>query len=230
MPKNPDPVIVEVLKKYGFGTDACWDCHGTWVVYHRILEQIAATAGIDWDAPKVLVAEKEAAAILVTGHLVVGEADKNTPPAIRTEWSIGECAVGINYNVKGNQPAYPFAMAEKRAKDRVILKLIGLHGTAYSEAEADEFSGQSDQAAPKASSAHMKRGLEELGPELDKIGSLPALAKNRFNWKMKMDDEHWPEFREEDGNYRYMASEMFADTKARLSLPVADEREPGEEG
>jgi hypothetical protein len=30
-------------------------------------------------------------------------------------------------------------MAEKRAKDRVILKLIELHGLVYSEEEADEF-------------------------------------------------------------------------------------------
>ena len=30
-------------------------------------------------------------------------------------------------------------MAEKRAKDRVILKLVGLHGYAYSEEEADDF-------------------------------------------------------------------------------------------
>lgn len=29
-------------------------------------------------------------------------------------------------------------MAEKRGKDRVILKLIGLHGVVYSEEEADE--------------------------------------------------------------------------------------------
>ena len=30
-------------------------------------------------------------------------------------------------------------MAEKRAKDRVILKLVGLHGHVYSEEEADDF-------------------------------------------------------------------------------------------
>lgn len=50
----------------------------------------------------------------------------------RTEWATGEAAP---YNNKNN---YPFAMAEKRAKDRVILKLVGLHGDVYSEEEADE--------------------------------------------------------------------------------------------
>jgi hypothetical protein len=42
-------------------------------------------------------------------------------------------------------------MAEKRAKDRVILKLIELHGFVYSEEEADEFKqsrpGSADQSA-----------------------------------------------------------------------------------
>jgi hypothetical protein len=35
--------------------------------------------------------------------------------------------------------AYCYAMAEKRAKDRVILKLLNTHGTLYSEDEADDF-------------------------------------------------------------------------------------------
>lgn len=38
-------------------------------------------------------------------------------------------------------------MAEKRAKDRVILKLVGLHGDVYSQSEADEF--QEEQPKPK---------------------------------------------------------------------------------
>lgn len=63
----------------------------------------------------------------------------------KTEWSIGEALiskeneVGGNYKVKGKMAAYPYAMAEKRAKDRVILKLADLHGDAYSSEEADDF-------------------------------------------------------------------------------------------
>jgi len=63
----------------------------------------------------------------------------------KSEWSIGEAVVNSNYKVSGKQAAYPYAMAEKRAKDRVILKLIGLHGFAYSEEEADEFKGNGYQ-------------------------------------------------------------------------------------
>lgn len=122
--KKLDSAIAEILKQHGFGPEACWDCHGVWVVYHRVLEQIAAQASITFAAPLVLEANGVAktAALCVTGTL----SDK-------TEWSIGEAAPG------NNKTAYPFAMAEKRAKDRVILKLIGLHGLAYSEEEADDF-------------------------------------------------------------------------------------------
>jgi len=50
----------------------------------------------------------------------------------RTEWSFGEATPANNKN------AYPFAMSEKRAKDRVILKLVGLHGDVYSDTEIDK--------------------------------------------------------------------------------------------
>ncbi len=57
-------------------------------------------------------------AMVVTGKL-----------AERTEWSIGEASP------KNTQQAYPYAMAEKRGKDRVILKLMQVHGHIYSEDE-----------------------------------------------------------------------------------------------
>lgn len=124
MARKLDPKISAVLKEHEFGPEACWDCHGTWVIYHRVLEEIAAKNGIAFDPPLALEADGhgKCVALCVTGRM----ADK-------AEWSIGEAAPGNNKN------AYPFAMAEKRGKDRVILKLIGLHGLAYSEEEADEF-------------------------------------------------------------------------------------------
>jgi hypothetical protein len=80
--------------------------------------------------------------ILVTGRLP-------SPEGERREWSIGEALIGTNYRVSGKQAAYVYAMAEKRAKDRVILKLIELHGLVYSEEEADEFK-DSARPAPRA--------------------------------------------------------------------------------
>lgn len=124
MARKLDPKIAEVLKKHGFGPEACWDCHGTWVIYHNVLEQIAAIAGITFDPPQILEADGGGgvAALCVVGSL--GD---------RSIWSTGEASP------KNNKNSYCWAMAEKRAIDRVILKLIGLQGLAYSEEESDNF-------------------------------------------------------------------------------------------
>tara|TARA_R100001594_G_scaffold3161_2_gene12023 strand:+ start:39 stop:533 length:495 start_codon:yes stop_codon:yes gene_type:complete len=122
--KVPEAVGL-VLKEIGLTPeDAGWDCHGTYVLLHKALEKVAVKQGIIFDPPQILTANATAkeAVVLCVGHM--GE---------KSEWSIGEAAP---YN---NKNSYPFAMAEKRAKDRVILKLAGLHGDVYSEAEADEF-------------------------------------------------------------------------------------------
>jgi len=136
-----DPTLRKIFEKYGGNPERdLWNCHGQWVAYHAALERIAAQAKITFDPPYVIEGdgEKYAVAICVTGSL--GD---------RTEWSIGE-ASPLNYRVKGKQAAYPYAMAEKRAKDRVILKLIGLHGLVYSEEEADDFKAQNTKSAYQA--------------------------------------------------------------------------------
>ncbi len=125
-----DPKVGEALRQCGIGQEGAWKHKqsGKWIVAHWALERLSAFKGITYDEPKFLVTERDAAAVVVTGRL----GDKS-------EWSVGEAVVGLNYTVKDKQPGYPYAMAEKRAKDRVILKLIGLHGHAYSEEEADDF-------------------------------------------------------------------------------------------
>ena len=116
--------------------DAAWELpqrKGTWIVKHKALERIAAHKGVKFDLPTIIEsdAHDKTCVILVNGHL--GDAQ---------EWSIGEAT---SYN---NKNSYPFAMAEKRAKDRVILKLVGLHGDAYSEEEADSFKESAPKVAP----------------------------------------------------------------------------------
>lgn len=146
---NADARIREVLKEHGedFNTDSVWRVQGTPVISHKVLERIAARASIRFDMPTVLRSERDEAVILV-----VGSRDE------MREWSIGEALVNVNYRVTGKQAAYVYAMAEKRAKDRVILKLISLHGLAYSEDESDDFrqpagarnnDGSSDEDASK---------------------------------------------------------------------------------
>jgi hypothetical protein len=135
------PTLKKIFEKYGGDAKRdLWDCHGNWIAYHKALERIARNAKIKFDQPYIIESdgEKWSVAICVTGHM-----------DDQTEWSIGE-ASKANYTVRGKQTAYPYAMAEKRGKGRVILKLIGLHGLVYSEEEADEFKQQKTKSAYQA--------------------------------------------------------------------------------
>jgi hypothetical protein len=125
---NKDARITDILARYDEDLSSTWMVQGQRVIRHAALERIAAKAGISFDKPNIVRSEEREAVILVSG--------KNGD---RSEWSIGEANMELNYRTSGKQQAYPYAMAEKRGKDRVILKLIELHGLLYSEEEADEF-------------------------------------------------------------------------------------------
>jgi hypothetical protein len=113
---NTDEQIETILARYGEPmTGSVWQAEGETFIHHRTLERIAGKANITFDPPAVLRAERDEAVLLVIGR--TGE---------RMEWSIGEALVGVNYHVPRSEPAYVYAMAEKRGKDRVILKLIDL--------------------------------------------------------------------------------------------------------
>ncbi|HXI49058.1 MAG TPA: hypothetical protein VNH39_10765 [Steroidobacteraceae bacterium] len=142
----------EILERYDIDPrdkSKLWDCHGTLVLYHRAYEIIAAQEGIKFDAPVLIEANsgERIVAMLVTGHW-----------KDRTEWSVGEAAPGNSKN------AYPYAIAEKRAKDRVVAKLVGLAEHVYSEDEADEFKDASrTPAAPQQQERNATNG-EGPGP------------------------------------------------------------------
>ena len=122
-----DKGLRDILDKYKIDyqdKSKLWDCHGTLVLYHKAYEIIAAQESIVFNPPQIVEADSKnrVVCVCVTGKM--GD---------RTEWSFGEAAPGNNKNT------YPYAMAEKRAKDRVIAKLVGLAQYVYSEDEADEF-------------------------------------------------------------------------------------------
>jgi hypothetical protein len=130
-----DDAIRDLFRTHGvaLSREDVWKVQGTPVVKHSALERLSAAIGITWDMPKEVIASMDEVVILARGVRKDGIA----------EWSYGEVKVvrgenGGNYRISGKQAGYPFAMAEKRAKDRVIIKLAGLHG-AYSEEEADDF-------------------------------------------------------------------------------------------
>ena len=98
------------------------------IVKHKALEKVSAHLGMWFDPPTIIESntEKSIVSLCVQGYIDDGKG-KNTA------WSIGEVSPQNTSN------KYPYAMAEKRAIDRVILKLLGIHGDFYSEEEADEF-------------------------------------------------------------------------------------------
>lgn len=189
MPKKLDQTLLDILTKYGERPeDALWDCHGTWVAYHKAIERIAAKAEIAFDMPVVVEGNANAkiVAIIVKGRMGDNE-------DYREEWSFGEASPSNNKN------AYPYAMAEKRAKDRVVLKLIGLHGLVYSEEETDDFKpGQPEPHEPPKSSASLKRegAWEALKSELESdfadCHSIVALNNLRETYRDKAKAQRWP--------------------------------------
>ena len=104
-------------------SEATWDCHGTPVVLHKYIEIIGAKLNVSIDSLDVI--EANAKDGIVSMKCVASIKDRQVI-------SYGECSP------KNNKNAYPYAMAEKRAVDRCILKLANLHGFVYSENEIDD--------------------------------------------------------------------------------------------
>ena len=125
MSESSDSTLKNLLKNIGMTYEqAVWDCHGTKVILHKALERIATYKNIVFDPPQVIEGNSEKKIVSLSVSGTMGD---------RSEWSIGEASPSNNKN------SYPYAMAEKRAKDRVVLKLVDLSGNFYSEDEADDF-------------------------------------------------------------------------------------------
>lgn len=156
MSKLPD-ILEKLRTEHNLSRDDFWQAHGSaWCIKHKALERIGQAIGIQWQAPQLIETDSTSAvSMIVFGK--VGDV---------TEWSVGEASP------KNNKNAYPWAMAEKRAKDRVILKLVGVAGDVYSEEEADDFKA----SAPKAKPA--PRG--EVGP-LDANGKTNRDMKREYD-------------------------------------------------
>ena len=132
------------------------------IVKHKALEKISARLGMWFDLPTIIESntEKNIVSICVKGYIDDGK-DKNSA------WSIGEVSP------KNTTNKYPYAMAEKRAIDRVILKLLGVHGDFYSQSEADEFDQQEVKVA-------FKSKKQESITELAKENELVKEVKKQF--------------------------------------------------
>ena len=196
--------IAEFMHKHKIGTDEIWAVPGgrAYAVKHAALERIAFQNNITFSLPQIVEADgaNGIATMIVTGKL--GDFE---------QWSIGEASP------KNNKNAYAFAMAEKRAKDRVILKLLNIHGILYSEEEADDFKRQekgdlipannqtfTGNGKPKAANAIKKESparwneiveMMQMAESLEELQEVGAMVKGEVaqwpdNWRSLLADEY----------------------------------------
>lgn len=167
MPK-PSKAVMAFMEKYGIESDEVWEVHGTtWVVKHKALERVAAEVGVVWEKPELKVCDMAQGfcSILVGGRINPGTSKE------RLEYSFGEASP------KNNKNAYPVAMAEKRAKDRVILKLLACSGELYSDVD--------DIPEPKRKNPHSTQPEDIFDGEID--GDIPPTAETATPRQNKYD-------------------------------------------
>lgn len=114
--------IKDLMAKYAIDKSEIWQLPGgrSYAVKHSAVERIAAQEGVVFDLPQIVEGSSADKMVVLMGTAKLGD---------RVEWSFGEASPANNKN------AYPWAMAEKRLKDRLTLKLIEAHGLLYSDEE-----------------------------------------------------------------------------------------------
>lgn len=128
MMANIEPRVKKILAKYDLNPDhALWALtrgnKTTLIMLHKYCELVAVKAGV------------------VIDDLVEVETNSASGIAVVKCYAHNDKMKVITYgeaSPKNSKVAYPYAMAEKRAVDRAILKLVGLHGFVYSEDEMED--------------------------------------------------------------------------------------------
>lgn len=159
---KPETMVNSLLERFDLDPKtSCWDCHGTTVILHKACQVIAQQLGVEFGLPYLVESDPDngTVVVLVTGSLVAD----GSP---HSQWSFGEAST------KNNRNPYPYAMAEKRAKDRVTLALAGIHGYVYSEIEADEFR---DAKPQEASPPEPVEEEKPVNPQVDPVAELNTL-------------------------------------------------------
>jgi hypothetical protein len=122
------PEVEAFRDKYAVPPSEMWSAHGTMCIKHRFVRKIAAKEGI-------------------TVHLAIESIDQANDLCVfsaSAEWNGIQMEEWGEASPKNNKNAYPVAMALKRAYDRVVLALLGIHGWVYSE---DELAGSEELGA-----------------------------------------------------------------------------------
>jgi len=124
MSNYAEQLIEKFKQNYGLTKTDFWDLgrggKSTWIIKHNALEKVAAQENMTWRLD-VLNFSPDVVVKCIATHKE------------REVESLGESSP------KNTMNSYPYAMAEKRAVDRCILKLLNAHAYLYSESEADDF-------------------------------------------------------------------------------------------
>lgn len=190
---KPSKEIMEFMSTHKIDSDEIWEVHGnSWCIKHKALERAGAVAGITWDRPQMIEVNSSSGVVALCAFGKLGD---------REEWSIGEAAP------KNNKNSYPYAMAEKRAKDRVILKLLNTHGYLYSEAEFE---------ADEKPATLPKKDAKLIYEKLQKESREAAISREQFKlWltgnvdRIKVLPEDWQD------TFRLQCEELMADLRQR---------------
>ena len=129
--------IKAIAKIYELEQEDFWKHQqsGSWIIKHDAVEKIAKIEKITFSLPVVASSEINNVA------LVVEATYKET-----TVWTMGEA------RQENCKMPYYWAMAEKRGKDRCVLKLLNMYERGlYSSSEADEFNmvGKAPKSGPE---------------------------------------------------------------------------------
>lgn len=191
MTAKPSPEIMEFMEKHSIDSDEIWQVYGnSWCIKHKALERAGAAAGIVFDRPAMIETNSAEGIVAICVFGKLGD---------RMEWSIGEAAP------KNNKNAYCYAMAEKRGKDRVILKLLNTHGYLYSEAEFE---------ADEKPAVLAKKDAKEIYTKLQRESREAATTRENFKFwlnanvdRIKVLPEDWQD------TFRLQCEEMLADLR-----------------
>ena len=146
--------LKDIKEKYNLTKDDFWEMkrgnRSMWILTHDACEKIAYLEGIIFDKPDPELSCTAPPNIVLYGSATLGS---------RTEWSNGEA------NPTNCKMPYMNAMAEKRLKDRLTLKLINAYEhQIYSEIEADAFKKPSEETkvAPIPATQKQKNLIMDL--------------------------------------------------------------------
>jgi len=130
-----EQAIEKILaEKYNLKKDCFWfhEPSQKWIITHVGCTIIAEKENIEFSRPEYVKNEPGEIVMYGTGTMQDKEGNE------KSVWTHGEV------NRKNCFISYPYAIAEKRLKDRLTLMLISIYGEVYSEIEKDEFEQQQE--------------------------------------------------------------------------------------